>query len=329
MDRIKIFNTACSYFNNEILIFGCYKNIKYITLCECYISNTNDVIKSEIKFYKHIPLFCIKLFGDINDFINKDFHFIFNKSINIENIQFYFPFENKLLYLEQNTSNIISTMCKNYNHRLDEWIQYNLKLGFDAIIIFNNEENISNNNNVNDDYYENMNVVTDKYKDNVLVIDFPYSPFHGNHWNTLQNIVINISVNAFRNKCKYITLIDADEFIYLPNLQNNIIKEFSLAYDDTICMKSNILTNKSNNDNIDNNILSICKYVGINKNTKIMLRTTKTGFFVRSVHDYPKQLLLPKKIIRFYHCWVNNRFKYNNKMGKLENLEDFYKKSSI
>ena len=37
--------------------------------------------------------------------------------------------------LNSNKSAIITTMCKNYSHRLEEWIQYNLNLGFSNLII--------------------------------------------------------------------------------------------------------------------------------------------------------------------------------------------------
>lgn len=36
------------------------------------------------------------------------------------------------------------------------------------------------------------------------------------------NIGIHIGVNAFRSKCEKIALIDADEFIYIPNKSNII-----------------------------------------------------------------------------------------------------------
>lgn len=39
------------------------------------------------------------------------------------------------------TSAIISTMCKDYSSRLEEWIIYNLNLGFTGIIIFDNDYN--------------------------------------------------------------------------------------------------------------------------------------------------------------------------------------------
>ena len=40
-------------------------------------------------------------------------------------------------------------------------------------------------------------------------------------------------------------------------------------------MQSNILTNKSNNDTINNNILDLCLYIGGNKYTKTIIDTTK------------------------------------------------------
>jgi FkbM family methyltransferase len=55
------------------------------------------------------------------------------------NVELKYPFENIDIRLDPIYSTIVTTMCKNYSHRLDEWIQYNLKLGFSGIVVFDNE----------------------------------------------------------------------------------------------------------------------------------------------------------------------------------------------
>ena len=198
-----------------------------------------------------------------------------NNSIIFKDIQLKFTFEN-IQFLESARSNlnIISTMCKNYNHRLDEWIRYHLKLGFDGIVIFDNSKNKKSScNEGHSGNEDDIKIVTDKYKEKVLVIDYPYQPLDRQHYDNLQRISLHLGTNAFKDRCKYITLIDADEFIHLPNEKS--IMDISEKYDKTIQIQSNILTNKNDKDIIDNNILSICKYIGENKYNKVMLRTSR------------------------------------------------------
>ena len=43
--------------------------------------------------------------------------------------------------------------------------------------------------------------------------------------------------------------------------------------------------------------------------------------FVVSPHDHRSQLLLNKETIIHYHCWVNERYIYNENMIKIEYLK--------
>lgn len=232
-------------------------------------------------------------------------------------VKLHYPFE-KLLESIKSNMNIISTMAKNYNHRLDEWIKYNLNLGFDKIIIYNNEENKSTNLNEGNDYYENMNIVTDKYRDSVYVIEFPYSPFNGLHWNNIQRMSLHLSLTLLNNNCNFCSFIDADEFIYINEKVN--IKKFLQRYNYTLKMGSNIITNKNDNDAVYNNILSICNYVGEDKYTKLFIYmknipsffgSTDDVKFLPNVHDTPYAIQIDNEKIMHFHCFVNKRYKYN------------------
>lgn len=214
-------------------------------------------------------------------------------------------------------------MCKNYEHRLDEWIQYNLKLGFSGIVIFNNDGNKSNQIDETLDYCynkESMAEICAKYEGKVLLIDFPYSPLRGTHYNNIQRLTLSLGVNAFRNKCRSIGLIDADEFIHIPKMQT--IEEF-LQDKSTITIRSNILTNMNNNDIINNNVLALAKYVGEDKYTKTILHTAriKENEFIITPHEHSSQTVLPKEEIVHYHCWLNNRYRYNASMRRIDFLE--------
>ena len=150
------------------------------------------------------------------------------KRMQLEDVYLHFPFENCDLQIDS-TSAIISTLCKDYSHRLDEWIQYNLQLGFSGIVIFNNDGNRENGLHESTEYCVNNHTteeICNKYKGKVFVVDFPYSPIPTKVWTDIQRVTLTIGVNAFRNKCRNIALIDADEFIYFPNNRNMKIRRF-------------------------------------------------------------------------------------------------------
>jgi len=298
---IILFSNACLYENNNTIVYGQYK-----THFQSIITNHDY----EIVYCNGRSDFFLKIKGQINNLI---ITFIYsNTSVHIDE-PLYFPFEHCDLELNKNSA-IISTLCKNYSHRLEEWIQYNLKLGFSGIVIFNNDGNQHTNLNEstkNCIQYATTEQICKKYKGKVFAVDFPYHPFDGNHWNSIQSIALYIGVNAFRKKCRNIALIDADEFIHGPE---NI--EFFLNNYNTIRMHSNVLTNKNHNDILNNNILDLAKYIGEDKYTKVILDTSdiKENEFVFSPHEHYSQTDLPKNIIIHYHCWMNERYNYHENM---------------
>jgi hypothetical protein len=308
--------------NDETIIFGQYQHkIRNIHIEGDYIY--------EMVCCKDRPDFFIKIQGKVSSLCSILFDLENDATYSLVNIEILYPFVNNQLLLHKNTSAIISTLCKDYSHRLDEWIQYHLKLGFSGIIIFNNEANQTNGLNESIEYCNNKQSMPDicnKYKDKVILVDYPYSPFSGEHWNSIQRISLNIGVFEFRNKCKYISLTDSDEFIFLPNKMGVSIETFLENYHTTITMKSNILTNKNMDDNIDNNVLDICRYVGEEMYTKIMLFTDSLSEneFILTPHDYNHSECIEKDRLIHYHVWVNKRYQYNDRMEKIDDLYNFY-----
>jgi hypothetical protein len=312
--NILLFNEVCLYDTNKTIIYGQY-DVRFTSL------SLNPNINHKCVFCENRNDFYIEIYEKIlyiNNitFVNSD-----NKIIKTD-IFLSFPFEKCDLKLNDNSA-IITTMCKDYSSRLEEWIKYNLNLGFTGIIIFDNDYNNTINESLN--YTKNNGNTKDicnKYKGKVWCVKFNYKPIKDEHWNTIQRIALHIGVNAFRSKCEKIALIDADEFIYIPN-KSNIIDFFKNYKGQTLTIQSNILTNKSNNDIIDNNILDLCLYIGEDKYTKTILDTSKieTLEFVVSPHDHRSQLLLNKETIIHYHCWVNERYIYNENMIKIEYLK--------
>lgn len=321
----------CLYKENEITLYGQMETNTRNRYKKLDISHENNNITHKI-FFKGTD-FYIQILENINNVIEKYYNFVFhfhdNSTISFEKIQLIFPFENnKITDLNSNKSAIITTMCKNYSHRLEEWIQYNLKLGFSGIVIFNNDDNKRKNINEsleNCNTNKSMKEITDKYKEKVLFIDFPYTPITNNHWNTIQRLSFYIGIHAFKHKCKYISLLDADEFIYIPKNPKMNIEDFLQDYHQTICVSSNLLTNKENNDFIDNNVIQLATYLGPNKYSKIILYTShiEENEFIISPHKYKNQIQLKKRELIHYHIWINNRLQYNTNMRYINLLDKF------
>lgn len=318
---IKIFDKLSIFNNNKTIIYGQFIRYK-VKLVEIKGIASFEFIQSEVN-----NDFIIKIDGKHKDLILL-FTQLSRAKISEIKINLEYPFENHLLNLNPNYSSIITTICKDYSHRLEEWIQYNLKLGFSGIIVFDNTANKSNKLNEslkNCDNSKSMKEICDKYKDNVLLVSCPYSPFGGEHWNNIQRITLHIGVNAFKNQCKFIALIDADEFIYIPKNPKIKIGDYLNLYNTTITLQSNILTNKNKDDNIDNNILKIAKYIGEDKYTKTILKTDllKDDEFINTPHNHYTEKILAKDEIIHYHCWINERYKFKENMQFFDSLEKF------
>tara|TARA_Y100000389_G_scaffold68689_1_gene65204 strand:- start:2715 stop:3689 length:975 start_codon:yes stop_codon:yes gene_type:complete len=320
---------------NEILLY--YQTNKKIF--ELLVKdNNNNLITSKISKSWQRPDYCVIINDNISNDNYKNINYVKkytiiikfdnkNNDYNIfENIELKFPFEQCNMELDQHRSAIISTMCKDYYHRLDEWIEYNLHLGFSGIVIFNNDENKKNSINESIDYCifdTNMDYIKNKYKNKITIIDFPYNTIE-KHWNSIQRISLTLGVQAYKKKCRNIALIDADEFICLPQTPEMKIEPFLDNYNNTINMSSNILTNKNEDDEINNNILKIAKYIGEDKYKKVILNTFKYNIkhneFVISPHNCKNEMKLDNDIIIHYHVWINKRYKYNENMKEISLL---------
>jgi len=301
---IQFFEKMCIFKNNETILYGQLKDNKNIT--------------SNYLIYKcnNRPDFYMKFPGFVK---NTKIKIKYENNVVVFDLTFTFPFENCHLKLDKNSA-IINTMCKNYGHRLDEWIQYNLKLGFSGIIIFNNDLNNSKLNEpldncvINEDTY----TICSKYKQ-VFVIDCPYSAFEGKTWDNIQRITLSIGVNAFKDKCKHIALIDADEFIYQTPKIN--IERYLKNINKSIVLSSNIMTNKDY-DIINNNVLQIAKYIGKDDIKKVILYTPeiKPFEFIIQPHHYPNALYIQKSEMMFFHIHLNKRYEYNKEMQYFDGL---------
>lgn len=319
MNSTLIFNKTCFYYDNKIIIYFLaekdntnIKNIEYSKINNSSLMD-NTIIKKDKS--KRTNIFYVKIRGSFGSFNQKRITITYTDKTQSKSIKLYFPFQYFTSRLPKN-SIIISTMCKNQNNRISEWIQYNLKLGFDAVVIFNNDGIRENN-------------FTKKYSSKkysqLLIVDFPYKL---KKWINVQQASLTIASFVFKLYSKYIALIDIDEFIYIP--KENNIKKFLSNHNYSIMMQSNLITNKGNNDYYKNNILSICKYVGEDRYTKLLLHTNDIDHHNAFIYNPHKginfeSIKLSKNLIIHYHAWVNKRLKYNDNMKEINFLNNFMK----
>lgn len=321
---MNIINTSCFKHDDKsfVVCFGSLKNNvniakEIINTLKC---TNEDGSTIDIKLQHREDLIIIEMEKGHSDIIN-----IKTSKQEFKNVVLHFPFENAFEGFNTDI-NIISTMCRMYNFRLDEWIRYHLDLGVDKIVIFNNTKNGSPNNKGDQDNDPDMSKVTNKYGNKVLVVDFPYRALRAHNWNTVQSLSLFIGLHAMKKKAKYITFTDADEFLVVVN---NDIKSFCANNNRTFQLHSKFLTNKGDNDVIDNNILQICKYVGKDSIKKMMIYTenyySNNPFFCFFNPHTTQHKMNHARDVFFYHCWVNNRLKYDESM-KYINLLDKEKK---
>jgi len=105
-------------------------------------------------------------------------------------------------------NSIISTQVRDENDYLDEWVRYHLSIGFDHIVIYDNESIIP----VKNLWGKYVTVLTEKR-------EFQGSPIYNCHNDTVRNFETN-----------WIARIDIDEFIVLKQYKN--INELLEGYKD-------------------------------------------------------------------------------------------------
>lgn len=123
----------------------------------------------------------------------------------------------------------IALVCiaKNEDNYIDEWINYNFKLGFDDIFIYANDWNYTSNRN------------------NVYVTPVEGVP--------MQIASYNHFIQKYNNKYNWAAFFDVDEFLVLK--KHNNIKDFLKDYEDCSAIGINwaIFGNNHHEKVIDNN----------------------------------------------------------------------------
>ena len=205
----------------------------------------------------------------------KEINLIINKEIIKTQVNKYPEFKDEIIY---------STMVKNEDNYIRQWIEYHLNLGVQRFIIYDNSET-SDNSYHSVEKQSNLPLVLEDYikKNVVYLVKWQYAK-------RINNILysqlgqLNHSLYSFR-KSKYIGFFDIDEYLN-PQNDNNINK---------------LINKLINNNNIHINKISGFRiqsknfYNSYNKNTKdynfLKIYNCKNIKYVRF-----KNIIIPKNI---------------------------------
>jgi hypothetical protein len=252
---------------------------------------------SDRQFYIELP------FLDLN---NGNFTFLIEDKILYENIKL-----DKINVSIKNCFSCVLTMMQNEENRVQEWINYNFKLGFSKIIIFLN--NSTDNTKLKINELDN---------NNIIVIPFNYKAFYCGKskicFREIQCSCLSIFMNYIKKKVNWVSWQDCDEFITLPNKENsNNINNFLKKNEGEIAINiSSILCTNKLDIIVANNIFENCIYSDFKPNYKkfiVNLQRCNIDFF-QYVHNVKTEKIMNFNEIHYRHCWVNGRCKFNENM---------------
>lgn len=111
----------------------------------------------------------------------------------------------------------IIAIAKNENNYINEWVDYHLNLGFDNIIVCDNDDEP---------------ILKNVIKDSRVIIE-DWSGFYG-----IQQPAYRETFIKYRNKFDWVLFIDIDEFLVLENHTN--VKDFISSFDNDVqCINLN------------------------------------------------------------------------------------------
>ena len=227
---------------------------------------------------------------------------------------------------------IMSTLVKNEDNYIRQWIKFHLNIGINRFIIYDNVEL----NQENNDFISNLeNVLKDYIEKEIVVLIkwiYPYRNTLYHYPGACQQTQQNHSIYAFQNS-KYIGLFDIDEYVNIQNeitnISNfftNLIKEENININDIGSFR---LLNKFfyNPDNLPTNDYEFLKIYNCNEN--ITFRGHEKNFIIPknvntfSVHmitsGKPMYIVDSKKIYFNHYYYLNKESRGRDKTSFIDN----------
>ena len=171
---------------------------------------------------------------------------------------------------------IMSTMVKNEDNYIRQWIDFHLHIGVKHFIIYDNSETNDNKSYQSVEKTSNLESILADYIKNklVLLIKWPYPKRVNISGISGQTTQQNHSIYAFQNS-KYIGLFDIDEYVNIQNNSTNIY---------------NFFTNLIKEENID--IDNIGSFRLLNKNFYNPYNLPTIGYEFLKIYNCDKNVTL-------------------------------------
>lgn len=107
----------------------------------------------------------------------------------------------------------IMAIFKNEEPYLEEWLKHHIKVGFHHFYLYSNDPNLEKYNYL------------DKYKDYITIIDWTDKQNDGNKlYNSIQRQAYYHCVNTFKKECRYLMMLDIDEFVYPSSYTSDLFR---------------------------------------------------------------------------------------------------------
>lgn len=150
----------------------------------------------------------------------------------------------------------LTCIAKNEDFYINEWIDYNLKLGFNKIFIYEND-----------------------WTSNIIHPNVTTIPFNGP---SKQLPAYNHFLNTYRNQFDYVAFFDCDEFLVLK--KHNTVQEFLNNYNPKNGIVINWQLYGSDNKIIRESNSLIKQFtkrqIGVNEHVKTILNTKSRGIMI-------------------------------------------------
>jgi len=242
-----------------------------------YVSRDNTLINIDLYKCPHHHIYIYTLNIEYNDIIELQIDNTFIET----DVNRYPSFKGEIIF---------STMVKNEDNYIKQWINYYLNIGVTRFIIYDNSGINDGLSYCSLEKTSNLSLVLKEYieKNIVLLIKWPYPKRLKKSGISGQSSQQNHSIYTFRES-KYIGLFDIDEYINIKNKSD--INSFL----------ENVIINKNLNTNDISSFQFLCKLFYNPKN----LPTDGDNFFkifnCREIIEKGRQkcIVIPKNVITF------------------------------
>ena len=219
---------------------------------------------------------------------------------------------NKVHFRERKTfinDAIVCAIALNEELYIDEWIKYNLALGFSHIYIYDNSDN---------------NILKDKISDKVSIFHLP------GETKMLQSR--DMFTRQYKNKHKWCAFIDVDEFIVLKKHKN--IMEFLNEYDcDAVALNWLMFGTSNEKEYRDEPVTKRFTYCSkdINKQYKCISKLKSIDVHINphkplikgNIYDTNRKVITDifnpdgdSNIACIHHYWTKSEDEYKNKIQR-------------